>query len=307
METQPFFKRGPSLRVRLALFVLLSVSMMVTDARFSYLAALRQGISLAIYPVQRAANGPVDLFETVSGFFVNQGKLQMENLALRRQQLLNVGQLHRLQALEQENAYLRRLLGADQRFGGKALAAEVIHGGQDPFVRKIIVDRGSYQGVQAGNAVIDDMGVVGQVTRVTPFTSEVTLVTDKDQSVPVSVLRNGLRAVVMGAGQADMLSLPYMPVNTDIQPGDVLVTSGIDGTYPPGLPVATVSKVDRNPAYAFAHISCTPKAGVDAHAQVLILSGYKLASPIPAKTDADPAKHDANGPAAQAKSTEKGR
>ena len=159
--------------------------------------------------------------------------------------------------------------------------AEILHIPRDPFNRKVMLDKGSQSGIQLGQAVVDDDGVVGQVTRNYPWVSEVTLITDKDHSVPVQVLRNGLRSVVSGTGKEATLELRYMAGNTDIQEGDTLITSGIDGVYPPGLPVAVVSKIERNPAYVFARVTCTPIAGVGNNRQLLILSMLPSTPEIP--------------------------
>lgn len=278
MEHQPppFFKRGPSLVARLSIFVVISLAMMMADAHFKYLGTLRQSVSVLIYPMQKLANSPLELFDHVSGFFVSQALLQSDNRALQQQQLVQSGLLLQLQALQAENSQLRKLLVLQPRYAEKAVIADILYGSHDPFVRKIVVDKGSAQHVQAGDAVLDDIGVIGQVTRAYPFSSEITLLTDKNQAVPVQILRTGQRAIVVGQGQESLLDLPFMPANGDIQNGDVLITSGIDGTYPAGLPVATVSKIERNTAYSFAKITCTPSAGVDRHKQVLILSGSTL-------------------------------
>ena len=175
-------------------------------------------------------------------------------------------------ALEAENAQLRKLLEAAQRMESKAVMAEILHVPRDPFNRKVMLDKGSQSGIQSGQVVVDDAGVVGQITRNYPWLSEVTLITDKDHSVPVQVVRNGLRSVVSGTGKDGALELRYVAVNTDIQEGDLLATSGIDGVYPPGFPVAVVSKIERNPTYVFARVTCTPAAGVGHNRQLLILS-----------------------------------
>ena len=250
--------------------------MMVADAHFKYLGTLRQSVSVLIYPVQKLANSPLELLDRVSGFFVSQALLQRDNRTLQQQQLMHSGQLLQLQALQAENSQMRKLLILQPRYAGKAVVADILYGSHDPFVRKIVVDKGSSQHVQAGDAVLDDIGVIGQVTRAYPFSSEITLLTDKNQAVPVQVLRTGQRAIVVGLGQESLLDLPFMPANGDIQNGDVLITSGIDGTYPAGLPVATVTRIERNTAYSFAKITCTPSAGVDRHKQILILSGSAL-------------------------------
>ena len=272
MEMAPqFFRHGPSLLARLVFFVLLSLLLMATDARFKYLPEIRQAFAIIIYPLQNLANAPSAVYDAISEFFASQ-HLTVENEDLKQQHLIDHGQLQRLRALEAENAQLRKLLETAQRLESKAVMAEILHVPRDPFNRKVILDKGSQSGIQPGQVVVDDVGVVGQVTRNYPWLSEVTLITDKDHSVPVQVVRNGLRSVVSGTGKDGTLELRYVAVNTDIEEGDMLVTSGIDGVYPPGLPVAVVSKIERNPTYVFAQVTCTPAAGVGHYRQLLILS-----------------------------------
>jgi rod shape-determining protein MreC len=281
MEMAPrFFRHGPSLLARLVFFVMLSLILMAVDTRFKYGAEVRQVLSVLIYPLQKLANVPITIYDNVSEFFASHD-LAGENADLRLQKLFDEGQLQRLQALEAENAHLRRLLDAAQRIEGKAVMAEILHIPRDPFNRKVMLDKGSQSGIQPGQVVVDHAGVVGQVTRNYPWVSEVTLITDKDQSVPVEVLRNGLRSIVSGTGKDSTLELRYMAGNTDIQEGDSLVTSGIDGVYPPGLPVAVVSKIERNPTYVFARITCIPVAGVANNRQLLILSMLPPTPEIP--------------------------
>ena len=272
MEMAPqFFRHGPSLLARLVFFVLLSLALMAADTRFKFLFEVRQAFALVIYPLQRLASVPTAIYDTINEFFVSQN-LTDENMHLQQQRLVARGQLQQFGALQAENAHLRKLLETAQRLESKAIMAEILHVPRDPFNRKVILDKGSQSGIQPGQIVVDDVGVVGQITRNYPWLSEVTLITDKDHSVPVQVIRNGLRSVVSGTGKDGMLELRYLAVNTDIQEGDTLVTSGIDGVYPPGLPVAVVSKIERNPSYVFAHVTCTPAAAVGHHRQLLILS-----------------------------------
>ena len=242
------------------------------------------GVQTCALPIFATAPGLV--VDRVSDFFATHSYLADENARLSRQNLLNAAQLQRYQALEEENNRLRRLLNARDSFQGNATLAEILYSGRDLFSRRIVIDKGRQNDIKPGQAVVDDIGVIGQVTRAYPFVSEVTLITDNDQTIPVEVVRNGLRAVVFGSGELGELELRYMPVNVDIQTGDELVTSGIDGTYPYGLPVATVSKIERNAAYAFARIICTPNAGVDKYRQVLVLSSQ---TQIPENLVADPA------------------
>ncbi len=268
----PFFKRGPSLLTRFTFFSIISVVLLVADARFNYLQVLRQSIAAVVYPLQRLSSVPGSLAVRVGEFFATQSQLQRENEQLRRQELLNAGAMQLGKSLESENQHLRQLLGLRERLPREFIAAEILYSHRDPFTRRVVVDKGFQHGVKAGQAVVDEAGVVGQVTRVFAWVSEVTLVTDKEQAVPIQSVRSGLRGVTFGIGYDETLELRFMPVNADIQHGDLLVTSGIDGTYPPGLPVAVVSNIERNAAYAFARITCTPTAGVTSFSQVLIVS-----------------------------------
>ncbi|HUW49866.1 MAG TPA: rod shape-determining protein MreC [Sulfuricella sp.] len=284
-QAPPFFKHGPSPLTRFMFFAFLSLMLMALDARLNALNSLRQMLSVVVAPLQRLANYPAELLDRTGSFFVTQGRLQSENAALRQRQLVQAVQLQSMQATQGENAYLRKILDIHQRRGESMVATEIVYTGRDPFSHKIIVDKGSNQKIQAGQPALDDIGVVGQVTRVYPFNSEITLLTDKDQAIPVEIVRNGTRAIAFGHGQDGALELPFMAANADIQNGDTLVTSGIDGIYPAGLPVAIVSKIERNAA--FAKITCTPSAGINRHKQLLILIGE--ARPVQPPMPADPA------------------
>lgn len=245
---------------------------MVLDARFRYAENVRQVVALAAYPLQRVAMAPVDLFLGVVKYFGSTAALREENAALKTRQLRAAQELLRLDTLQEENNQLRRLLDAQERLPIKSSFAEILYAARDPFSRKVVIDKGSRHGIVAGQPVIDDVGVIGQVTRVYLLMSEVTLLADKDQAIPLQVLRNGLRAVAYGGAEGGMLDLRFMAANADIKNGDVLVTSGIDGTYPAGLPVATVARIERDAAYTFARISLAPTAGIDRYRQVLVLS-----------------------------------
>lgn len=252
---------------------------MVLDARFRYAENVRQVVALAAYPIQRVAMAPVDLFHSVADYFGSTAALQEENTALKTKQLRAAPELLRLEALQEENRQLRRLLDAQERLPSKSVFAEILYAGRDPFSRKVVIDKGSQNGILAGQPVIDDIGVIGQVTRVYLLMSEVTLLSDKDQAIPLQVQRNGLRALAYGGVEGGMLDLRFMAANADIRNGDTLVTSGIDGTYPPGLPVATVARIERDAAYAFAKIFLTPTAGTDRYREVLVLSSEAKAPP----------------------------
>jgi len=274
----PFFKTGPSALARLLIFAVLSLAMLVTDARFKYLNTLREGASVVVYPLQRIAIAPAVVVRRAVDFFVSNAALREENARLAQQSLANAALLLQFKSLEAENSHLRGLLGTRERVNNEVRAAEILYAARDPFSRKIVLDQGSQQDVKEGQPVIDERGVVGQVTRVYPWVSEVTLITDKNHLVPVLNPRNGLRAVLSGTGNDGTLELQFVPLNADFQTGDTLVTSGIDGVYPPGLPVAQIGNVERNGAYLFARIFCRPVAGVNANAQVLVVGA---ARPIP--------------------------
>jgi rod shape-determining protein MreC len=278
----PFFKRGPAPLVRLFFFASLSLALLVVDARFRYVDGLRSWLALAAYPLQRAATWPIDLAMAAGGYLSTQANLMEENRQLRERALNNAQDAQRFQAAQAEANELRRSIGASEKLPVPASTAEVLYLGRDPYAHKLFIDRGSVQGVKAGSPVVDDVGVIGQVTRVHPLVSEVNLLTNPDQAVPVQVVRNGLRAVAFGArGLPGMLELRYMGANAEIQNGDRLVTSGIDGTYPAGLAVATVVKVETDAEQSFARVLCRPTAGVDRGHYVLILNNDAQLPPRP--------------------------
>jgi rod shape-determining protein MreC len=270
-----FFNRGPSPVARLVFFAALSLLLLFVDARYRYLESTRSALSVLISPIQRLAALPDAMWQQVGDFFITQSKqhdLIRQNDDLKLQHQNDAAQLLQLQALELENQHLRNLDALPVRSQFTTQLAQVIYAERDVFRRKVLIDKGTDADVKLGQVVMDDVGIIGQITRVYPWLSEVTLITEKDQAVPVQVLRNGLRTIVFGAGDISQLSLRYMPASADIQIGDVLVTSGIDGTYPPGIPVAKVIKIERDPDYPFSNVTCLPIAGVDNHRHLLILS-----------------------------------
>lgn len=272
-QQQPnFFVRGPSPLARLTFFAAISIVLMAVDARLHYLLEVRQGFVTILHPLETLATSPLRLYRQIGEHFSSQGSLLRETRRLREQNMRLATGLQQLPTMQAENVHLRQLLEARESIDQPARMAEIIHAGRDPFVQKIIVNLGGQQGVAAGQAVVDGLGVIGQVTRAYPFSSEVTMITDRELAVPVQVERNGLRAIAFGHGRDNRMDVPYLPVNVDIKEGDRLVTSGIDGTYPAGLAVATVTRIERNVDSPFAKIICTPLAGTDRHRQVLILT-----------------------------------
>jgi rod shape-determining protein MreC len=280
----PFFKRGPAPLVRLFFFASLSLALLVIDARFRYADGLRTWLALAAYPLQRAATAPIELVSSIGSFFSTQAQLVEENERLRTKALAYSQDAQRYEAAQAEAAHLRRLIGAQVRLEVRVIPAEVMYNARDPYSHKLFIDRGATQGVRAGSPVTDEAGVVGQVTRVHPLVSEVTLLTDRDQAIPVQVMRNGLRAIAFGGGASGTLELRGMAANADIQNNDRLVTSGIDGTYPAGLPVATVTRIERDSENAYARVVCRPAAGVDRGRFVLVLLDDTAKPPRPEET-----------------------
>jgi len=271
-----FFNRGPSPMVRLVFFAVLSMLLLFVDARYRYLESTRSALSIMVSPIQRVAAWPGFLWKQLGDFYITQSRqhnLIKENEELNRQHQFDAAQLQQLQALQAENQQLRNLVDLPLRTEISTQMVEVSYAERDVFRRRLLVNKGENANIRIGQVVMDDVGIVGQVTRVYPWLSEVTLITEKDHAVPIQVLRNGLRAIVFGSGDTSHLSLRYMPVSVDVQTDDILVTSGIDGIYPPGIPVAKVTKVERDPAYPFASVTCLPVAGVNNHRHLLVLSG----------------------------------
>ena len=282
----PFFKRGPAPLVRLFFFASLSLALLVVDARFRYADDMRRVFALAAYPIQRAATLPLEIGEHVAAYFSTQARLVEENAELRAKALAYSRDAQRFEAAQAEAGDLRRLIEASERLQVQAAPAEVIYAGRDPYAHRVFISRGATQGVRAGSPVVDESGVLGQVTRVHPLLSEVTLLSNPDQAIPVQVLRNGLRTVAFGGGVSGMLELRYISDTAEIQNGDRLVTSGIDGTYPPGLPVASVVRIERDSEQAFARVLCKPAAGVGRGRYVLVLSHDELRPPLPTEAQA---------------------
>lgn len=267
----PFFKRGPAPLALLTFYIAVSVAIFVVDLRFQSLELLRQSIALVVDPVQRVAQTPGSLVDYAGQYLQGMRSLQLENDELKHAKLTTAPDLQRLAQLEVENTRLRKLLEVKEREKANGQVTQIMYTARDPFSRKVIVDKGQQAGIAAGLPAIDEAGVVGQVTRVFPFSAEITLITDKDQVVPVQVVRTGQRSVVFGLGNGQ-LELRYMPANADIQVGDLLVTSGLDDIYLPGFPVAKVVNIERDSAYSFARIFCVPIAGVENFGEVMILA-----------------------------------
>lgn len=270
----PFFRQGPSAFSKLLFFSALALFLMVADTRFKITQPVRTGIAAVLQPVQWLALQPISLAMKVNDYFTTVATAQTAENAVRRKlasQSLRAGQVEQLQL---ENTRLRNLLDLRQTLPFEAQAAEVLYDAADIYSRKIILDKGTTHHMVPGSAVLDESGVLGQVTRVYPLVSEVTLLVDRDQAIPVLNTRTGARSVAFGdpVFNGGGLELRFMAANADVLAGDLLTTSGVDGVYPPGLPVAHVTKVERRADSAFARIYCTPAAAITASRHVMVIS-----------------------------------
>jgi rod shape-determining protein MreC len=286
-QPPPFFKRGPAPLARLSFYAMLSLALLFFDARFQTLELLRQGVSLFTHPVQQVVHTPIGFLEKSADYFSSLARLEEENARLKSERLSGAEALLRLRELEAENERLRQLLEVRERQKISGRVAQILYAPRDPFSRRVVVDKGQQDRISAGQPVVDAAGVVGQVTRVFPFVSEITLITDQDQAVPVQILRTGQRSVAFGLGDG-RLELRFLPVNADIQDDDMLVTSGLDGVFPRGLPVARVAHIERDTSYTFARIYCLPMAGVENFGEVMVLDPRE-ALDLPAEVKAPPA------------------
>ncbi len=267
-----FFKQGPSAVSKLLFFSALSVLLMVADVRFGVTQPLRATLSVALYPVQWLAMRPQALAEYSTEYFEARDVAQASEREARQQLLVQARRSGQVEQLALENKQLRELLNLSKRLDTKGQAAEVLYDAADPYTRKLIIDKGMKDGVQASSPVMDEHGILGQVTHVLPLVSEVTLVTDREHSIPVLNTRTGARGVAYGeSGGAPLLELRFMATNADIEVGDTLSTSGVDGIYPAGVLVGKVTKVERRAETAFARILCEPVGRVQGARHVMVL------------------------------------
>ena len=280
----PFFKQGPSALSKLMVFSALALFFMVADMRFSITVPVRSAVATALYPMQWLVMQPIKAASEAGSYFTSLKQAQasesaaLVKLATQSEHALQVEQL-RL-----ENQRLRELLAMRERVLAPSIGAQVLYTAADSFSRRVVIDRGQTHGVVAGSPVIDDSGVLGHVTRVYPLMSEVTLLIDSDQAIPVLNVRTGVRSVAFGhtGPQGEGLELRYTLANADIQKGDLLTTTGVDGVFPPGLPVALVNDVGARAESSFNRISCAPLARVHGALHVLVLAPVGLDLPVAA-------------------------
>lgn len=276
----PFFNQGPSAHARLIFFSLAAIVLLIVDSRMATLTTLRQGVGTVLYPMQWALLLPRDGLKLGMEYLTEVNRLRSENAELKRVEAANAKALLQAEQLAAENVRLRELLEARERTAVRSVIAEVLYDSRDPFTRKLVLDKGLRAGVLAGQPVIDAKGLIGQITRSFEFSAEVTLVTDRNATIPVEVQRNGLRSVASGAGPG-LMELRYLGPTTEIRVNDVLVTSGLDNVYPAGLPVGKIKSVTRAPEQSFSRVLIEPTAGVDQTKALLVLLIDKSALPPP--------------------------
>lgn len=286
-----FMRQGPSAISQLVLYSALALFLMVADARFHVTDPLRKTIAALLYPAQWAMVKPVEMAGEAAGYFQALQAAQSESDLARKQLVLQSQRAHQADQLAQENDRLRRLLDLRARLQGASQAAQILYETTDAYSRRVMVDRGQDAGVQPGSPVLDGAGVLGQVTRVYPFISEVTLLIDRDQAIPVVNMRTNARGVAYGdpvASHGGGMELRFVSANADVQENDLLTTSGLDGVYPSGLPVARVVRVERRADSAFARIYCAPVAAIQGAHHVLLIepvAGQLPQRPGPAPED----------------------
>ncbi len=268
---KPIFGRGPSLPLRFLLAFIASIVLMVADNRFGMFVTIRSYMDTMVSPFYFLANGPRKLLDNIFEALATHEQLELENRALRQELLFKNSNILLLGQLEQENARLRELLGSPLRHDEYKVATQVIASDTDPYSDQFVIDKGTDKGVYEGQPVISDKGVVGQVIAVSKFTSRVLLICDASHALPIQVLRNDIRVIATGSGCADALQLENLPNNIDIRVGDILVTSGLDGRFPEGYPVAIVSSVKIDNKRAYTIIKARPTAELQRLRYLLLL------------------------------------
>jgi rod shape-determining protein MreC len=263
--------RTPALGLRFLLLAGLSILLLVTDHRNNYLDGTRKAIGAAVYPLRVIVDTPISLWRWLADATTTRNELRLENGRLNAERLLTNARLQRYAALEAENARLRAMLEATASVRDEVRVAEIMSVSANPFRHLLVIDKGTRNGVYDGQAMIDADGVVGQVIEAGLLSSQGLLISDPDHALPVEVNRNGLRTIAVGTGSHDRLDLPFLPNNADIQEGDLLVTSGLGGAFPPGYPVAIVDEATRLPQEPFARVTARPAAALNQVREIMLI------------------------------------
>ena len=257
--------------MRLLVLVSLSVVLMVMDHKYKSLESVRDALSLLVYPIQLSVELPGSATDWFNESLASRRRLQEEIDSLRTQQFVQQAQMQKFAALQAENIRLRELLDSSFEVGEKVLIAELMSVNLDPYKHQVVINKGELHDIYPGQPLVDAEGGMGQIVHAGPYSSTAMLITDTSHAIPIQVNRNGLRSIALGSGTINRLELPYIPNSADIQPGDLLITSGLGGRFPPGYPVATVTAVQHDPGNAFAAVVATPLAHLNRSREVLLI------------------------------------
>ena len=282
-DTKPLFLQTAYPGLRLIVLLLVSVTLMTLDHRYAHLGALRHALSVLVHPVRVLVDLPIRVTRALGETLAERAQLLEDNADLRDRHLLDTQATQRMAALEAENARLHMLLESSAPVADRALVASILSVDLDPFRHRIVLTRGTREGVFLGQPLIDDQGVLGQVDHLGYVASEALLITDPAHAIPVVVNRNGLRSVAVGTGEIDRLDLPFLTNSADVREGDLLVTSGLGGVFPAGYPVAVITRVARDSRRQFASVSARPTAALDRVREVILL--FPGEPPVPRAND----------------------
>jgi rod shape-determining protein MreC len=280
---------GPALGLRLIVLAAMAAGLMIADHRQHHLAVIRDGIASLAYPIQRSISAPFEVWASIRESFATKTRVEADNVKLAADNLVLRLKLLRFDALEQENQRLRAVRESSPRIVQRSLVAEILQVDLDPFRQRVLVNKGTREGVFRGQAAIDANGIVGQVTRAGPVSAEIILISDPEHAIPVAVNRTGVRSIALGTGRSGLLSLPYLPQNADVIAGDLLVSSGLGGVYPPGYPVAKVTSVVRDPGQPLLAIEAAPLAGLDRDPEILLVWFDNAVVEPPPESEQEPA------------------
>jgi len=270
-DPRPLLLGGPALGLRLIVLAAMAAGLMVADHRQHHLAAIRDGVATLAYPIQWAVQAPLQAWSSMRESFATRTRVEAENVKLASDNLVLRLKLLRFESLEQENQRLRAVRQSSARVVQRSLVAEIVRVDLDPLRQRVLVNKGTHDGVFRGQAAIDAAGIFGQVTRAGPISAEIILISDPEHAIPVQVNRTGVRSIALGTGRSGLLSLPYLPQNSDVIVGDLLVSSGLGGVYPPGYPVGKVTVVTRDPGQPLLAVEAAPLAGLDRDPEILLV------------------------------------
>lgn len=291
-DARPLLLGGPALGLRLVVLAILSLGLMVADHRQHQLAVIRDWMSAVAYPVEWAVQAPLAIWTATREAFATRARLEADNVRFAADNLVLRLKLMRFESLEQENQRLRAARESSARIVQRSLVAEIVRVDLDPFRQRVLVNKGSRAGVFRGQAALDANGIFGQVTRVGPVSAEVILISDPEHAIPAQVNRTGARTIALGTGRSGQLSLPYLPQNSDVVAGDLLVSSGLGGVFPPGYPIGRVTAVERNPSQPLLTVTAEPLAALDRVPELLLVwfdSTVVEPEPAPGPQSASPA------------------